>query len=199
MDARAGLIGAGSPLRDVASRSHRRVAGVSVPALTAAVLALALVAASSAGWLAVTSDHLARPGATALYKAYLVAAPMLVGIVWWRRRPESRFGPLLLAFGVCGWGLALQSADEPGLYAVGVAFDAPFIVLKLLAVPRVSAGPAPQRRRQGARGGSSRSASHSSSSPGTSSRRPSRAADRCRGAARRAHRIRFRSRPPRNC
>jgi signal transduction histidine kinase len=103
------------------------------------VLALAAVAAATATWLAITSDHLDRPAATALYKAYLSAAPMLVGLVWWRRRPNSRFGPLLVALGVCGWGLALQSANAPGLYAFGVAFDLPFIVLNFglcLAFPQ---------------------------------------------------------------
>lgn len=110
--------------------------GVSV---STAVLALAAIAAASATWLAITSDHLDRSAATAMYKAYLAAAPMLVGLVWWRRRPNSRFGPLLVAFGVCGWGLALQSANAPGLYALGVAFDAPFIVLNFglcLAFPQ---------------------------------------------------------------
>ena len=38
-----------------------------------------------------------RPVAAGLYWSYLTAATMGVGLLWWRRRPASRFGPLLVA------------------------------------------------------------------------------------------------------
>src|SRR5688500_7449799 len=40
--------------------------------------------------LALHSDHLERPVATGLYRAYLTVVPMLIGLYWWRRRPASR-------------------------------------------------------------------------------------------------------------
>jgi hypothetical protein len=41
--------------------------------------------------LALTSEHLQRPAASALYWSYLTAAPMTIGLLWWVRRPASRF------------------------------------------------------------------------------------------------------------
>ena len=63
-----------------------------------AVAILPMVAATV--WLAHSSDHLERPVASALYWSYLTAAPMMIGLYWWVRRPASRFGPLLVRFGV---------------------------------------------------------------------------------------------------
>ena len=80
----------------------------------------------SAVWLALASDHLERPTATALYRAYLTAAPMLIGLYWWRRRPASRFGPLLIAFGVVAWVVSWQSSDWPLAFNLGVLAEAPY-------------------------------------------------------------------------
>jgi hypothetical protein len=49
--------------------------------------------------------------ATALYYSYLAVAPMLIGLYWWRRRPASRFGPLLVAFGIAAWLVSWQSSN----------------------------------------------------------------------------------------
>jgi signal transduction histidine kinase len=81
--------------------------------------------AGSAVWLALTSDHLAHPTASALYTAYLIAAPMLIGLTWWRRRPASRFGPLLIIFGLIAWVYSWQSSDRALLFDLGVLADAP--------------------------------------------------------------------------
>src|ERR1700712_4159115 len=50
--------------------------------------------------LALTSRHVRWPGVNALYYGYQTAAPLLIGLYWWVRRPASRFGLLLMAFGV---------------------------------------------------------------------------------------------------
>lgn len=89
-------------------------------------------------WLALTSDHLRWPAATAAHRSYLVAAPVLIGLLWWRRRPASRFGPLLVIFGLVAWPISWQASDWPLAFTVGVLADAPFIVLNfylLLAFP----------------------------------------------------------------
>ncbi len=83
----------------------------------------------SAVWLAAVSDHLERPAATALYRGYLVAAPLLVGLYWWLRRPASRFGPLLVGFGGVAWIYSLQSSDVPLLFDLGVLAEAPALWL----------------------------------------------------------------------
>jgi signal transduction histidine kinase len=84
---------------------------------------------ASAVWLAATSDHVERPTATALYRGYLVAAPLLVGLYWWLRRPSSRFGPLLVGFGGMAWVYSLQSSDVPLLFVLGVVVEAPLLWL----------------------------------------------------------------------
>jgi signal transduction histidine kinase len=84
---------------------------------------------ASAVWLAATSEHVERPTATALYRGYLVAAPLLVGLYWWLRRPASRFGPLLVGFGGLAWVYSLQSSDVPLLFDLGVLVEAPLVWL----------------------------------------------------------------------
>ena len=80
-------------------------------------------------WLALTSDHLERPVAAAVYWGYLIAASMAIGAYWWTRRPASRFGPLLVAFGILVWVVSWQAADLPLAFDIGVLAEAPFFVL----------------------------------------------------------------------
>ncbi len=76
-------------------------------------------------WLALASEHLERPVATGLYFGYLTAAPMLIGLYWWVCRPASRFGPLLVAFGILAWIVSWESSDSPLLFDIGVLAEAP--------------------------------------------------------------------------
>ena len=80
-------------------------------------------------WLALTSDHLEKPAAAGVYWGYLIAASMAIGLYWWVSRPASRFGSLLVAFGVLTWMVSWQGADEPLLFDIGVLAEAPFFVL----------------------------------------------------------------------
>jgi signal transduction histidine kinase len=93
---------------------------------------LAAFVASTAVVLGVTSDHLAHPLATGLYKAWLAAAPILIGALWHRRRPSSALGGWLIALGLASWGLALQSSDVPLIYAIGVMADGPVLIFTFL-------------------------------------------------------------------
>jgi hypothetical protein len=81
------LIGATvwAPARVSAATAQRIVALAIVPMVAVSV------------WLALSSEHLQRPVASALYWGYLTAAPMAIGLYWGVRRPASRFGPLLVA------------------------------------------------------------------------------------------------------
>ena len=67
--------------------------------------------------------------AGALYWSYLMAASMAIGLYWWRRRPASRFGPLLVAFGVLCWVVSWQAADSPLAFDLGVLAEGPFFLL----------------------------------------------------------------------
>jgi signal transduction histidine kinase len=93
---------------------------------------LAAFAASTAVVLALTSDHLGRPVATGLYKGWIAAAPILIGALWYRRRPSSALGGWLIALGVAAWGVALQSSNLPLIYAIGAMADAPLLILTFL-------------------------------------------------------------------
>src|SRR3954454_5178375 len=73
----------------VSARTAQRAVGVA----TVPMVALTI-------WLALSSDHLAKPLASALYWSYLTAAPIGIGLYWWVRRPTSRFGPLLVTLGL---------------------------------------------------------------------------------------------------
>src|SRR4051812_15919401 len=118
--ARAGdFVGVRSPvaLRVSAQRIQLLVACAIVPiGLTSAALAL-------------DSDHLERPGEVALYRTYLAVAPMLIGLYWWRRRRTSRFGPLLIAFGLIAWVVSWQSSDWPLAFDLAVLAEAPYTIL----------------------------------------------------------------------
>ena len=93
---------AGRPLfgtRLSASTTQRAVAVALVP----------MVAVTA--WLALSSAHLEKPVASALYWSYLTAAPIAIGLYWSARRPTSRFGPLLVTLGVLAWIISWQSSD----------------------------------------------------------------------------------------
>jgi signal transduction histidine kinase len=112
------------------------------PAATAqraALLGLPLVAASSL-FLGGTSNHLADPGAAAMYATYIIAAPVLVGLAWWRRRPGSRLGPLLVALGYLSWPISWQGSEVPLLYTLGVVAAAAPIALSLYVCLAFSTG-----------------------------------------------------------
>ena len=104
-----------------------------------AVVALPPVAVSSF-LLGVTSEHLAHPRGASAYWTYLVVAPVLVGLVWWRRRPTSRLGPLLVALGYMSWPISWQGSDVPLIYSLGVLGIAPLIAMSLYICLAFSTG-----------------------------------------------------------
>jgi hypothetical protein len=54
---------------------------------------------------------------------------MAIGLYWWRRRPASRFGPLLVVFGILAWIVSWQGSNVPLLFDLGVLAEAPTFVL----------------------------------------------------------------------
>jgi signal transduction histidine kinase len=93
---------------------------------------LAAFVASTAIILGATSDHLDHPLVTGVYKAWLAAVPILIGALWYCRRPSSALGGWLIALGVASWGIALQSSDVPLVYAIGVMADGPLLIVTFL-------------------------------------------------------------------
>src|SRR4051812_17443362 len=85
------------------------------PLTTAAVVAGLALAGTSA---AITFSSTASAGA-AVARALMVAVPVTVGAYAWHRRPDERFGRLLMLTGF-GWYLTTlaESGDEL-LYSIG--------------------------------------------------------------------------------
>jgi signal transduction histidine kinase len=73
--------------------------------------------------LALTSDHLREPGVHAALQVWALLGYVLAGVVAWWRRPESRFGPLMIAVGAVWFLTSLSSANLAGPYTIGIAFD----------------------------------------------------------------------------
>ena len=89
-----------------------------------AVAVLAVALAALAVWVTARATFLAHPGWLAAQKADLVLGPVLVGLYWLRRRPESRFGPLLIGTGLIACApYILQSSGAPVLFATGVLWE----------------------------------------------------------------------------
>jgi signal transduction histidine kinase len=73
--------------------------------------------------LALRSDHVTEPGLQAALLAWVSLPYVLGGLIAWRRRPDSRFGPLMVAAGFAMFVSSLQWASAALPYTVGLAFD----------------------------------------------------------------------------
>ena len=86
--------------------------------------AVATAAAALAVWATLSAGFFTYPGWLAAQKADIIIGPVLVGLYWIRRRPGSRFGPLLIAVGLVGGvPYILQSSSEPVLFAFGILWE----------------------------------------------------------------------------
>jgi signal transduction histidine kinase len=74
-------------------------------------------------WLALTSDHVAEPGLQAALTDWITLPYILAGVVAWSRRPDSRFGPLMVAAGFAMFLSSLGWANAAVPHTIGLAFD----------------------------------------------------------------------------
>jgi signal transduction histidine kinase len=109
-----------APVGRVSSRTAQRAVAAAIGPMVATTMVLAL-----------SSDRLQKPLAAALYWGYLVAASMAIGVLWWIRRPASRFGALLVLFGVGVWIVSWQGANAPLAFDLGVLAEPPFFLLSI--------------------------------------------------------------------
>jgi signal transduction histidine kinase len=90
-----------------------------------ALTGVAAVGASIA--LAIASDH---PVVHTALLNWIVLSYVLSGVVAWWRRPESRFGPLMILVGFTAYVTTLSWAEGRFLHTIGQAFDlVPLIVI----------------------------------------------------------------------
>ncbi len=85
---------------------------------------MAVVASAAAVWVTLSADFLSYPGWLAAQKADFILGPVLAGLYWYRRRPQSRFGPMLIGFGFIGALYILQSASNSWLFSFGLLAEA---------------------------------------------------------------------------
>jgi signal transduction histidine kinase len=80
------------------------------------------VATAIATTLALTSDHVETPGIQALLVDWIVLGYVVSGAVAWWRRPDSRFGPLMVAAGFTFF-LSVLSWSSAGVpFTIGILF-----------------------------------------------------------------------------
>src|SRR5215204_1644610 len=97
------------------SRAARRT-----PLWQVVVVIGAIAASVAAVWVTLSADFLTYPGWLAVQKADFILGPVLAGLYWYRRRPQSRFGPMLIVFGLLGTLYVLQSASNSWLFSIGL-------------------------------------------------------------------------------
>jgi signal transduction histidine kinase len=85
-----------------------------------AIAAGAVLAAVAAVWVTLEAGFLAYPGWLAVQKADFILGPVLVGLYWLHRRPQSRFGPMLIGFGFISALYVFQSARNSWLFTLGL-------------------------------------------------------------------------------
>ncbi|MFL5674098.1 MAG: sensor histidine kinase [Chloroflexota bacterium] len=90
------------------------------PMWQVAVLLGAVAASIAAVWVTLSADFLAYPGWLAVQKADFILGPVLAGLYWYRRRPRSRFGPMLIGFGFLGALYVFQSSSNSWLFSIGL-------------------------------------------------------------------------------
>ena len=92
-------------------------------AVLCAVVVAGLAAAACTVLLALTSDHIPEPGVHAGLAVWGILGFVLAGAVAWWRRPESRFGILLVLAGTAWFLSTLSSANLAVPYTIGITFD----------------------------------------------------------------------------
>ena len=95
-------------------------AGRGFPVWQVVILLAAIAASAAAVWVTLSADFLTYPGWLAAQKADFILGPVVAGLYWYRRRPQSRFGPMLIGFGFIGALYVLQSASNSWLFSIGL-------------------------------------------------------------------------------
>jgi signal transduction histidine kinase len=101
------------------------------PVLLWAVVLAGCAAAACTVAVDLTSDQLSQPVVHAILLDWITLPYIFGGVVAWWRRPDSRFGPLMVAAGFGMFLASLGSANSTLLSTIGNAFDLLVVVLFL--------------------------------------------------------------------
>ena len=93
------------------------------PALLWSIALAGIAAAAGSIAIALTSERVSDPEVQIGLLAWIVLTYTVVGTIAWWRRPDSRFGPLMVAAGFATFGSSLFFADAALPYTIGQACD----------------------------------------------------------------------------
>jgi signal transduction histidine kinase len=95
-----------------------------------AIAVIAITAAATAVLVQLASDHGGpEPGLQGALHAWLILPYVLCGLFAWCRKPDSRFGPLMVAAGFVTLLSSISAANSNLVSSIGMAFDLiPFAV-----------------------------------------------------------------------
>jgi signal transduction histidine kinase len=114
----------GAPSRPVWSRFSPRVAlAAPTPTVLAAVAVAGVVAAATALALGLTNGDVDHVGLRVFLNDWITLNYIGAGLIAWWRRPDSRFGLLMVAAGFVNFLGTLDWATAAVPFTIGVAFD----------------------------------------------------------------------------
>src|SRR6476659_9451259 len=131
-----------------ARRPTAGVARTPSAAVLCGVVVAGLAGAACTILLTLTSDHIPESGVHAGLAVWGLLGFVLAGVVAWWRRPESRFGLLMVSAGGVWFLSSLSSANHAVPFTLGIAFDlVPAVVFLhvFLAFPSGRLEPWPDR------------------------------------------------------
>src|SRR5215472_17412294 len=73
--------------------------------------------------LALANDQLSQPGLRAFFLDWVTLPYIAGGLVAWRRRPDTGFGPLMVAAGFVNFLTTLQWVPSDPWFTIGIVFD----------------------------------------------------------------------------
>jgi signal transduction histidine kinase len=107
----------------VARRNDVERAGAPGPALLWGIGFAGFLATAVSIALTLRSDHVSEPAVRAALNAWVILPYVLAGLIAWWRRPDSRFGGLMVAAGFAMFLSSLSTGNSPVLYTIGILFD----------------------------------------------------------------------------
>ena len=121
---------------------------------TLAIAAAALLCGVGDVLLVLGSEHFADPGVWAVFGPVVGWSFVGTGLYAWRRRPESRFGLLMVLTGFAWFLGPVYASDSPLVFTVGIVLGAPLgpdlrpAAAELPDRPAADAGAAPRSWRR---------------------------------------------------
>jgi signal transduction histidine kinase len=93
------------------------------PAVLAAIAVAGVAAAATTLALALTNDEVDHVGIRVFLNDWITLNYISAGLIAWWRRPDSRFGPLMVAAGFVNFLATLDWATAAVPFTIGAAFD----------------------------------------------------------------------------